>query len=135
MTNLENELRTISKTLLGLSEKLDEILSSLEAGNESIDTDKPQASSPNKSKKSNAIKGEPAKTEKVSSKAGDATGKPTTMIDAVYETIKNSRKGISIDEMKKIFGLSSKKLGDILYKLTKRGKVQTIERGVYIKAK
>ena len=57
-----------------------------------------------------------------------------TVLDAVFETIKRSRSGVSIAELKKKTDLGDRQLSNALYKLTKKGVVHAKSRGVYVKS-
>jgi DNA-binding MarR family transcriptional regulator len=56
-----------------------------------------------------------------------------TVIDSVFEVIKRSRKGATIVNLKEKTGLDSRQLSNALYKLSKRGMVESRARGVYMK--
>jgi hypothetical protein len=65
--------------------------------------------------------------------AGVPAARKDTLLDCVYGAIRQSRKGISIPELRKKTGLGARQLSNALYKLTKKGIVQTSSRGIYIK--
>lgn len=56
-----------------------------------------------------------------------------TLLENVYSAIRRSRKGVSIPELRAKTGLGARQLSNALYKLTKKGMVQTPSRGVYTK--
>jgi predicted Rossmann fold nucleotide-binding protein DprA/Smf involved in DNA uptake len=56
-----------------------------------------------------------------------------TVLENVYDTIRASRKGISIPDLRTRTGLGARQLSNALYKLTKKGIVKTQSRGIYVK--
>ena len=61
-----------------------------------------------------------------------AAAKSGTVIDTVYNAVNRSKSGISIDDLKKKTKIEGRQLSNALYKLTKRGKIKSKSRGVYI---
>ena len=53
---------------------------------------------------------------------------------AVMAVVNKSKGGISIGDLKKETGLDSRQLSNALYKLSKRGEIKSVSRGVYEKA-
>jgi hypothetical protein len=51
----------------------------------------------------------------------------------VAKIIGRSRKGIDIPTLKKKTGFEERKLYNIIYRLKKEGKIQSISRGIYTK--
>jgi len=114
MKKLQNQLKSISKSLATLSKQVEKI--SNQAGK--LKPTKAKAA-PKK------IKTSPAK-KKVSKKK-------KTVIDAVLEVVKRSKKGATIAKLKEKTGFDSRQLSNALYKLSKRGMIASKTRGVYIK--
>ncbi|NNG01452.1 MAG: hypothetical protein HKM93_18840 [Desulfobacteraceae bacterium] len=56
-----------------------------------------------------------------------------TLLDAVYDVIRRKRKGAPISVIKEKTQFDSRQISNALYKLTKRGKITTKSRGVYVK--
>jgi Sugar-specific transcriptional regulator TrmB. len=48
--------------------------------------------------------------------------------------IKRSRKGATVEKIKEATKLDKKQISNSLYKLTKKGMVKTVSRGVYVAA-
>ncbi|MDL2123998.1 MAG: hypothetical protein LWX51_13175 [Deltaproteobacteria bacterium] len=117
MKKLQDLLNSISKSLVALSKQVEKI--SKQAG-------KLQPAKPSKKKA-------PAKKVKISSSKKAVSGKHMTVIDSVFEVIKRSRKGATIVNLKEKTGLDSRQLSNALYKLSKRGMVESRARGVYMK--
>jgi predicted Rossmann fold nucleotide-binding protein DprA/Smf involved in DNA uptake len=66
------------------------------------------------------------------SEAGDA--EKNTVLDSVMDVIKKSKNGATIASLKAKTNLESRQLSNALYKLSKKGQIKTISRGVYVKA-
>lgn len=58
-----------------------------------------------------------------------------TMLEGILGMISRSRKGITVERLKKRTGLEARQVSNALYKLTKKGKIETLSRGLYIKKK
>ena len=56
-----------------------------------------------------------------------------TATDQILRIIKRSKKGVNIAAIKKRTGFNDKKIHNIIYKLKKQGKIQSISKGVYLK--
>jgi predicted Rossmann fold nucleotide-binding protein DprA/Smf involved in DNA uptake len=74
------------------------------------------------------------KSAPTAAKAKPAAG-GNTMLDNIYGMISRSRKGITVERIKKRTGLEPRQVSNALYKLTKKGQIETLSRGVYIKKK
>jgi predicted transcriptional regulator of viral defense system len=57
------------------------------------------------------------------------------MLDDIFEMISKSRSGITVERLKKRTGLKARQVSNALYKLTKKAKIETLSRGVYVKKK
>jgi predicted transcriptional regulator of viral defense system len=53
------------------------------------------------------------------------------LFETVFKIISKRKKGISIEELKQKTGFKDRQLSNALYKLVKRGRIQSISRGVY----
>ena len=114
MQQLQDILDSISQTLVTLSKQLEKIskqISNLQPSKTNVSTKKAKSSS-NK----NAV-----------------SKKQITVIDSVFEVIKMSRKGITIEKVKEKTGFNSRQLSNAIYKLSKRDKIVSKERGIYMK--
>jgi predicted transcriptional regulator of viral defense system len=54
-----------------------------------------------------------------------------SFVDKVYNVISKNPRGIAKSDLTEITGLKTRQLSNVLYKLTRRGMVQSPERGVY----
>ena len=121
MKQLQIQLKSISKSLVSLSKQVEKITKQV---------DKLQPAKKALVKKA-AAKKVVAKKAPAKKKAAPAAGK--TVLDSVFDVIKRSRKGASIAELRSKTKLDARQLSNALYKLSKKGKVETKTRGIYVK--
>jgi predicted transcriptional regulator of viral defense system len=57
------------------------------------------------------------------------------MLEDIYGMISRSRNGITVERIKKRTRLQPRQVSNALYKLTKKGQIETLSRGVYVKKK
>ena len=138
MTKVKNQLKTIAKNLATLSKKVESLSKQLEKAT-------PAKKTKAAPKKAKAVKkAAPARKAKVKAKA-KAKKKPVakkkakvdkggTVLSKVSGVINKSKKGISIAQLKQKTKLDPRQLSNALYKLTKKGAIKSVSRGVYIKA-
>jgi predicted Rossmann fold nucleotide-binding protein DprA/Smf involved in DNA uptake len=86
-----------------------------------------------KKKKKAIVKSKSAAKKAKTSKTKKMPGKEKTVLDTVFEVIKRSRNGVSIDKLKEKTGLISRQLSNALYKLAKKGNIKSKGRGLYVK--
>jgi predicted Rossmann fold nucleotide-binding protein DprA/Smf involved in DNA uptake len=117
MNKLQNQLKSISASLMNLSRKVETISQQLEKL-------KPPKTTTKKAKASKT------RIQAVSKRRPAAE---STVIDSVFEVIKKSRGRATTAKVKEITGLGARQVSNALYKLTKQGKIISISRGVYAK--
>jgi len=71
-------------------------------------------------------------TKKTPAKKAAPT-KQLTVQDAVFNTIKRTKKGVTVAQLKEKMDLNAKQLSNTLYKLSKKGKIEAKSRGLYFK--
>jgi predicted Rossmann fold nucleotide-binding protein DprA/Smf involved in DNA uptake len=149
-------MKDVQKELLAISTALSSLVAKVEKMVEAIETESGKAAP--------AVKAKPAKKAKATAKKAKATAKkakaapkkraakkqaPTTeegaqaptaqsqqtMLDNIRVMISRSRNGITVEKLKKRTGLEARQVSNALYKLTKKGKIETLSRGVYVKKK
>jgi hypothetical protein len=54
--------------------------------------------------------------------------------DSVLGIIKRNRKGVDTVALRKKTGFQGRKIGDIIYRLKKQGKIKGLGKGLYVKA-
>jgi predicted Rossmann fold nucleotide-binding protein DprA/Smf involved in DNA uptake len=114
MNRVEKDLKAIAKDLKKLTQKTEKMVNRLKT------LDKAQAA---KKPKAKAVKRPTAKKPaRVSSS------------DSVLAIIKGSRKGVDTVALRKKTGFQGRKIGDIIYRLKKQGKIKTEGKGLYVKA-
>jgi phage shock protein A len=116
MKKLKDQLKTISSSLTSLSKQVEKITKQVEKL---------------QSKKAAVAPKKTAAKKKVAAKKAPA--KPPTVIDTILNAVKKARKGITISQLKEKTDFNSRQLGNALYKLTKKGKIEAKSRGVYVK--
>ncbi len=114
MNRIEKDLKAIGKDLKKLTQKTEKMVNRLKT------LDKTQAA---KKPKAKAVKKAVAK-------------KPTRVSssDTVLAIIKGSKKGVDTVALRKKTGFEGRKIGDIIYRLKKQGKIKTEGKGLYAKA-
>jgi len=137
MKNVQKELMSISAALSSLTKQVEKIAKAIQTGS--------GKSAP--AKKAKAVKKTPkpvkkkkAAPKKTVAKKAAPTKKTTaassqTMLDSIYNMISRSRNGISVANIKKKTDFEARQVSNALYKLTKKGKIETVSRGVYVKKK
>ena len=120
MKKLKKDLQVATRQAKALNAKLDKLIK------EVAKLSKPAAAK----KKAAPKKKAPAK-KKVAAKKAPA--KQLTVIDTILNTIKKTKKGMTIAQLKEKTEFNSKQLSNALYKLTKKGKIEAKSRGLYVK--
>jgi predicted Rossmann fold nucleotide-binding protein DprA/Smf involved in DNA uptake len=125
MANVKDQLKSLSKDLASIAKKVDKL-------SKQVDKAKPAAKKAVKktaAKKTTAKKTAPKKT---TAKAKASKGQ--TVLDSVYDVIRRSRKGVNIATLKAKTKLDARQLSNALYKLSKKGSIKSVSRGVYTKS-
>ena len=117
MQKLQSQLKTVSKSLATLSKQVERI---------SKQVDKLQPAKKAAAKRKAAPARKPA-----AGKAASTGGK--TVLDAVLDAIKRSKKGVTVAQLKQRTKLDARQLSNALYKLSKKDQVYAKSRGLYVK--
>ncbi len=114
MNRIEKDLKTVAKELKKLTQKTEKMVNRLKKLDKAPAAKKPKAK---------AVKKAVAK-------------KPTRVSssDTVLAIIERSKKGVDTPALKKKTGFQGRKIGDIIYRLKKQGKIKTEGKGLYVKA-
>jgi hypothetical protein len=131
MKQLKNDLQAISKTLNELTRKTEQMAKRLEKLEKAdvAKTPKPGAKGAGKKVvKKPAKAGAKAAGNKVVKKPAKATA-----IDTIFSIIKKSRKGVDAATLRKETGFDNKKVWNHINILKMKGKIRSVERGVYVK--
>ena len=132
MKKIKAQLKTLSKSLATLSKQVEKItdqVDKLQAPKKAVPAKKTVAKK-KVVKKAAAKKAAPAK--KAAAKKA-APAKQETMLDSVFDIIKRTKKGVTVTQLREKTKLDSRQLSNALYKLTKKGIIQTKSRGLYVK--
>jgi len=145
MKKLQIQLKSIVKSLTALSKQVEKVSKQAEK----LQAAKPAPAKKAAPKKAAAKKATPKKTaakkaapKKAAAKkivAKKTTAKKTagpkkpSVIDTVYSLIARSKNGVAITTLKEKTSFDPRQLSNALYKLTKRGKIESKSRGIYVK--
>ncbi|MGB5420937.1 MAG: hypothetical protein WBN03_02190 [Desulfobacterales bacterium] len=124
MTQASNQLKSIAKHLTALSKQVEKLSKQVDKGLAVKKTAPKSTKAKPKAKKAAPVK----KVKKVN------VDKGATVLNSVFDVIKKSRKGISIAQLKEKTDLNPRQLSNALYKLTKKGSIKSMSRGIYTKA-
>ncbi len=132
-TKLKKDLQAVNKDLKALAKKVDKMIVAVGK------LGKPKAKATKaKPVKKTATKAKPVK--KVAAKKGPVkkvvVKKPViiTAADTVFGFIKRYRKGVDVSTLMEKTGFNKRKIYNNVKVLTKRGKIKSVGRGVYVKA-
>ena len=114
MKKLKRELQSVLKSLRALTQKTEKMIRQLE----------------------NPEKAQTAKKPKAKATKKAVAKKPTRVSasETVLAIIKRSRKGIDKATLRNKTGFEGRKIGDIIYRLKKQGKIKSEPKGIYVKA-
>ncbi|MCD6560677.1 MAG: hypothetical protein J7L16_02830 [Deltaproteobacteria bacterium] len=114
MKAMKRELQSVVKNLKLIAEKVEKIEAKLNIPGKATEENKAAPVSPKKA---------------VVKKAAKVTASQT-----LYAIIARSKKGVSSATLKKKTGFNDQKIRDNIYRLRKQNKIESIDKGVYIKA-
>ena len=118
MNKFKKDLQVISKELKVLADKTERWLKMLDK------YEKPKA----QAVKAKAMKKTPAK------KVAVKKAKPATAVDTILAIIKRSKKGAGTAALMEKTGYNQKKMSNPIYKLRKQIRIESVGKGVYLKA-
>jgi uncharacterized protein YoxC len=118
MKKLKAQLKTVAKSLATLSKQVDNITNQV---------DKLQPSKTPVAKKPRV-----AVAKKAAIKKADPA-KPLSLLDTVFNSVKRTRKGITVARLKEKTRFNDSQISNALYKLSKQGKIIAKARGLYVK--
>jgi predicted Rossmann fold nucleotide-binding protein DprA/Smf involved in DNA uptake len=131
MKKIATQLKTLSKSLDALSKKVEKIIKDVDK----IKAPKKAAPAKKAAAKKTVAKKAAVKKSAVKKSAAkkSAPAQQVTMLDNVFDIIKRTKKGVTVAQLKEKTKLNPRQLSNALYKLTKKGKIQTKSRGLYVK--
>ena len=129
MNQMKKDLKTVAKDLEKLTQKTERMVNWLKK------LEKAQAAKKAKPKAVRKAVTKRAVTKKaVTRKAVTRKPTKTPARDTVLAIIKGSKKGVDTVALRKKTGFEGRKIGDIIYRLKKQGKIKTEGKGLYVKA-
>ena len=132
MKKIKDPLKTIARSLLSLSKKVEKIAKQADA----LMPAKP-ATAAKKTVIKKAVAKKTAAKKTAAKKKPFATKiappKQLTVLDSVFDSIKRTKKGVTVAQLKEKLDLNAKQLSNALYKLSKKGKIEAKSRGLYFK--
>ena len=126
MKKIKAQLKTLSKSLATISKQVEKITNQVDK----LQTPKKAAPAKKAAAKKKVAK---KKVVKKAAAKKKAPAKQVTMLDAVFDVIKRTKKGVTVTQLREKTKLDSRQLSNALYKLTKKGAIQTKSRGLYVK--
>jgi hypothetical protein len=141
MKKVKDQLKTIAKSLLSLSKKVEKITKQVDALGPAKPAPAAKKTAAKKAAPKKAVAKKAAPKKAVAKKAAPkkavakkaALPKQLTVLEAVFNSIKIARKGVTIAQLKEKLDINAKQLSNVLYKLSKKGKIKTKSRGLYFK--
>ena len=124
MKKVQTQIKSLEKNIAALQSKLAK-LKGQKSG---------KAAAPKKAAAKAPKKAAAPKKKVVAKKAAASDAAKGTVLENVLEVIGKSRNGANIADLKAKTNLESRQLSNALYKLSKKGQIKTISRGVYVKA-
>ncbi len=119
---IKSELTAVRREIKALTDKVDEILKDFI----NIDETNAAKQSPKKTAKAKATKKAPAKKSQVRKKRPKLTA-----TDQVLSIITKRKRGIDNFTLMAKTGFNERKVGNIVFKAFKEGKIQRVGRGLY----
>ena len=129
-TQLKKDLMAVNRQLKALSTKVEKLI---------LAADKLESANPAKKTKNKTVRKAPAKKKSVKAKTplrktASQKEQKITAADTVLGFIQRSKKGIKTGMLATKTGFNQKKIANIVYKLRKGGKIQSLAKGVYLEA-
>jgi len=147
MKKIKDPLKTIAKSLISLSKKVEKIAKQADSlmPSKPVPAAKKAVAKKAVAKKTVAKKtaAKKAVAKKTVAKKTAAKKKPPAakvappkqlaVLDSVFDSIKRAKKGVTVAQIKEKLDLNAKQLSNALYKLSKKGKIEAKSRGLYFK--
>ena len=141
-------MKDVQKELIAISTTLSSLVKQMEKMAKAIKKESGKAAPKKKVKaakktKAPVKKAKAAPKKKAANQSAPAAAKAKapaaaggqSMLDGILGMISRSRSGITVELLKKRTGLEPRQVSNALYKLTQKGKIETLSRGVYVKKK
>lgn len=131
MKDLKRDLAAVTKTLKQLTKKTESLAKKIDKLEETKAAKKPKAKAKRKvvAKKRVAPKKIVAPQKKVAARRSAKKSASEVILSIIKKS--KSKKGFATALLQKKTGFNNQKIRDNIYKLTKRGKIERVGRGVY----
>ncbi len=126
MKNLKQDLTTVNKELKALVKKTESLMKAVDQ------IEKAKAVKPKKASPKEAIKPKAVKKVAVKNVLAGKKRSKLTATDKVLNIINRSKKGVSVKAIIKRTGFDQRKVANILFRVSKMGKIKSVNRGVYV---
>jgi predicted Rossmann fold nucleotide-binding protein DprA/Smf involved in DNA uptake len=128
MKNLKQDLKAVNKELKALVKKTESLMKVVDRI-EKAPVVKAKKANPKKTSTPRAVKKVAAKNTPTKKKRSNLTA-----TDKVMSIINKSKKGVSVQDLIKKTGFDQRKIANILFRISKMGKIKSVSRGVYVGA-
>lgn len=130
MSALKSDLAAVTRTLKQLSRKTEKLAKKVDKLEKAKAAKKPKAK---KTAKAKAKRKVVAKKRAVAKKSAVRRPAKQSASEVILSIMKRStsKKGVATALLQKKTGFNNQKIRDNIYKLTKRGKIERVGRGVY----
>lgn len=142
MKELIKNLTSISEALSALTEKVEKMSEAFEKEAVQAKPAKKAAAKKKTAPKAAEKKAAPKKKVAAKKKSAPKKAEPTTkasesgsMLDNIYGLISSGGEGTKVAEIREKTGFTPSQVNNALYKLKKKGKIESISKGVYVKKK
>lgn len=133
MKKVKEQLKTIAKTLVSLTDQVDKITKHIETLSQTKAKVK-TAAKPSKKASSKKASSKKTNKKKTAPKKTATNNQVTTVIDNVFDVIRKSRNSTTLAKIREKTNLESRQISNALYKLSKKEKIKSKGRGIYSKA-
>ena len=133
MKNLKKSLNAVNKELKGLVKKTESLMKAVDRI-EKAQAAKAKKASPKKKSNPRAVKKVAAKKTPAKKTPAKKTRPKLTATDKILNIINKSKKGVSVQALIKKTGFDQRKIANILFRVSKMGKIKSVSRGVYVGA-
>ena len=128
MKKLKQDLKTVNSELKALVKKTDSLMRAVDRI-EKVQAVKAKKASPKRTAKPKAVKKVAAKATPVRKKRSKLTA-----TDKILNIISKSKRGVSVQALIKKTGFDKKKVANIVFRVSKMGKIKSVSKGVYVGA-
>jgi predicted Rossmann fold nucleotide-binding protein DprA/Smf involved in DNA uptake len=118
LKNIAADLKTISKEINAIATQVGKVT-------------KPQAKATAKTKRAKKVVKTKTPEKSTAKKTAPSTKRSSSIVDSVFEVIRNAGGGIAHVAILEKTGLGQRQVSNAVFKLKKQGKVKNVDRGVY----